>query len=261
MPCRPPGPVGLLTALALACIPELLQTAADLLWRPVLARDLEDIVRDKFVAHREAAEGACGASLDRSIPFKAWDGACIRVCTQGNILSDGAPSTRAASSCGGQTTSPLPLMVFQHLRLVTMDCTASEVPLEGAYEDENSSAEDIRTCFWNWWDWREDMVGAAAAGAGDPCMCTGMSLLATAAEWRRGGTEEGRGDEGSRAGERRYIPADGWVEGRRAPEGRMGWIPRPGYNMDNTLINWCSRSIPVCSGKEGSHLDWRESRV
>lgn len=41
-----------------------------------------------------------------------------------------APSTRAASSCGGHTTSPLPLMVFQHFLLVTMDWTASLVPEE-----------------------------------------------------------------------------------------------------------------------------------
>ena len=45
-----------------------------------------------------------------------------------------APSTRAASRYGGQTTSPLPFIVFQHLRPVTMVWMVSLMPEEGETE-------------------------------------------------------------------------------------------------------------------------------
>ena len=58
------------TALALGRVPELLKTTADLLWRPALASDLEDVVRDELVAHGEAAEGAGGPGLDGLVLLK-----------------------------------------------------------------------------------------------------------------------------------------------------------------------------------------------
>ncbi len=45
-----------------------------------------------------------------------------------------APSTSAASKYGGQTTSPLPFIVFQHLRPVTIVWMVSLMPEEGETE-------------------------------------------------------------------------------------------------------------------------------
>ena len=52
------------TALALCGIAELLETGADLLGSPALSRDLEDIVRDEFIPHRETAKGPGRPRLD-----------------------------------------------------------------------------------------------------------------------------------------------------------------------------------------------------
>lgn len=52
-----------------------------------------------------------------------------------DLLSDGRyfsrPSMRAASRCGGQTASSLPLRLLQHLREFRMDLTAASVPVPG----------------------------------------------------------------------------------------------------------------------------------
>jgi hypothetical protein len=63
---------GTLTALALASVPQLLQTASDLLWGSTLFCDLKDIIRDKLVAHGEATECACGARVDGSVTLETW---------------------------------------------------------------------------------------------------------------------------------------------------------------------------------------------
>ena len=59
-----------LTALALACVPQLLQTTAHLFGRPAVACCFENIVGDKLVAHGEATECACGPRVDWSVAFK-----------------------------------------------------------------------------------------------------------------------------------------------------------------------------------------------
>lgn len=51
-------------------ISELLETAADLLWRPALSGNLEDVVRDELVAHREMAIRSSGLRFNRLIFFK-----------------------------------------------------------------------------------------------------------------------------------------------------------------------------------------------
>ena len=58
--------------LSRARVPQLLYTASDLLGGTALPRRLKDVVCDKLVAHREAAQDAIGLCLGRAIPLKPW---------------------------------------------------------------------------------------------------------------------------------------------------------------------------------------------
>ena len=62
------------TALALGRVAELLETGADLLGCPALAGNVEDVVRDEFVAHGEATERAGCPRLDGLVLLEAWGG-------------------------------------------------------------------------------------------------------------------------------------------------------------------------------------------
>ncbi|KAI0079829.1 hypothetical protein K474DRAFT_475542 [Panus rudis PR-1116 ss-1] len=84
----------------------------------------------------------------------------------------------AASRYGGQTTSPLPLRVFQHFLPVTMVWMTSLVPpVEVAgREYETSSVDETRTCWANCRE--EDMAGGARVcfpgAAGNKCRKRGQ---------------------------------------------------------------------------------------
>ena len=109
-------------------IPQLLQAAPDLLRGPPLPGRLEDIIRDKPIPHREPTKESRLPRIIWLIRFQTCSPTIningINGTRRADAMGKDRPSSNAASSSGGQTTSP-PLNVFQLFLPLTIDWNTS----------------------------------------------------------------------------------------------------------------------------------------